>query len=130
MTSYFIYVWYASGMTCERHFNACTQHLGELPLYALYGMLCEVSQLLPSQMRQLTLQVSIQQVRSFPVCHGNNITFLSENLSIIRFFTKSPLSLVVPRPLYSLIGFGLGLISVIAFALLRWCITLQLSIVF
>ena len=62
--------------------------------------------------------------------HYIGFSFLSEDLSIIRFFAKSPLSLVVPRPLYSLIGFGLGLIFVIAFALLRWCITLQFSIVF
>jgi len=47
--------------------------LGELPVFALYGMLCELAQLRPSQTRQLILQVSIRQVQVFPVCHGNNI---------------------------------------------------------
>ena len=62
--------------------------------------------------------------------HYIGFSFLSEDLSVIRFFAKSPLSLVVPRPLYALIGFGLGLIFVISFALLHRCITLQLSIAF
>ena len=70
MTSYVIYT---SGMTSEKCFNACTQHLGELPMYALYGALCELSQLRPSQTRQRILQVSIQHLHAFSVCHGNNI---------------------------------------------------------
>jgi len=70
MTSYFIYT---SGMTEEKCFNACTQHLGELPIFALYGVLCELAQRLPSQTQQLILQVSIRQVHVFPACHGNNI---------------------------------------------------------
>jgi len=60
-------------MTCEKCYNVCTQHLGELPIYTLYGVLCELAQLLPLQTRQLILQVSIRQVHAFPACHGNNI---------------------------------------------------------
>jgi len=55
MTSYFIYMWCTSGMTSEKWFNPCTQHLGEFPIYALYGVLCELAQLLPSQTRQRIL---------------------------------------------------------------------------
>ena len=70
MTSYLIYT---SGMTREKCFNACTQHLGEFPIYALYGVLCESAQLLFLQTRQLILQMSRPQVHAFLVYHGNTI---------------------------------------------------------
>jgi len=47
--------------------------------------------------------------------HLIGFPFSSENLLIIIFFTKSPFSLVVPRPLYSLICCGLDLIFVYCF---------------
>jgi len=37
MTSYVIYIWYAAGVTCWKGFTACTPHLGEFPIYSLYG---------------------------------------------------------------------------------------------
>ena len=101
----------------KKWFIACRWHLGEFPIYTLFGMLCVLAQLPPSQMRQLTLQVSIRQVHSLPVCHGNSIKYAShcsENLSINRFFVKSPFPFVAPKPRYSLICFGLGWIFVIA----------------
>jgi len=60
-------------MIIEKSFNACTQHLGELPIFALYDVSYELAQFLPSQTLQLILQVFIRQVHVFPVCHGNNI---------------------------------------------------------
>jgi len=60
----------------------------------------------------------------------NRFPIWSENLSILRSFVKSPFSLVVPKPLYSLICLDLGLIFVIAFAVPRWCITFQLVGIF
>jgi len=62
MTSYVIHIWCAAGVTRGKCFTACTPHLGEFPLYFLY-----------SNHSSVLLQVSIQQVYTFPVCHGNNI---------------------------------------------------------
>ena len=134
MTSYVIYIRYHSGMTSEKCFSACTQHLGEYPIYTLYGVLCELAQLLPLQTRQLMLQVSIQQVHAFSCMsweqHWIGFPFLSENLSIILFFVTSPFSFVAPRPQYSLGCFSLGWIFVVAFALFRYGTTVQLSLFF
>jgi len=70
MTSYLIY---PSGMTREKCVNACTPHLGEFLIDALYCVLYKLTPLLSLQIRQLILQMSIQQVHAFLVCHGNNI---------------------------------------------------------
>jgi len=37
ITSYVFYIRCAAGVTCGTCFTACTPHLGEFPIYALYG---------------------------------------------------------------------------------------------
>jgi len=73
MTSYLIYSRGASGMTSGKWFIARAQPLGEFPICALYEVLWESAQRLPSQTRQPILQVPIRQMHAFPSFHGNNI---------------------------------------------------------